>query len=67
MTPEAERFLQKAKKHLERGHTMLSVGLNDEQGGPPISQHSTLRKLLSSRASARCSKPIKVFRPNFFI
>ncbi len=32
MTPEAERFLRKAGKHLERGHTMLGVGLNDDAG-----------------------------------
>ena len=32
MTPEADRFLQKAKKHLERGHTILGVGLNDDAG-----------------------------------
>ena len=32
MSPEADRFLQKAEKHLERGHVMLSVGLNDDAG-----------------------------------
>jgi uncharacterized protein (UPF0332 family) len=32
VTPEATRFLQKAQKHLERGHTMLGVGLNDDAG-----------------------------------
>ena len=30
MTPEADRFLQHAEKHLERGHTMLGVHLNDD-------------------------------------
>lgn len=30
VTPEADLFLQKAKKHPERGHTMLSVNLNDD-------------------------------------
>jgi uncharacterized protein (UPF0332 family) len=30
VTPEAERFLQHAEKHLERGHTMLGVQLNDD-------------------------------------
>ncbi len=34
MTPETERFLQKAQKHLERGHTMLDVALNDDAGRP---------------------------------
>ncbi len=32
MTPETDRFLQRAEKHLERGHTMLGVGLNDDAG-----------------------------------
>jgi uncharacterized protein (UPF0332 family) len=32
VTPETERFLQKAEKHLERGHTMPDVGLNDDAG-----------------------------------
>ena len=32
MTPEADRILQKAEKHLERGHVMLGVGLNDDAG-----------------------------------
>ena len=30
MTPEAARFLQNAEKHLERGHIMLGVHLNDD-------------------------------------
>ena len=32
MTPEAERFLQNADDHLERGQTMLAAGLNDDAG-----------------------------------
>ena len=32
MTPESDRFLQKAEKHIERGRTMLGVGLNDDAG-----------------------------------
>jgi uncharacterized protein (UPF0332 family) len=32
VTPEADRFLQQAKKHLARGDTMLGVGLNDDAG-----------------------------------
>ena len=32
MTPEGNRFLQKAVAHLKRGHMMLSVGLNDDAG-----------------------------------
>ena len=32
MTPESDRFLQKAEKHLERGHTMLGVGLDEDAG-----------------------------------
>ncbi len=32
MNPETTRFLQKAEKHLERGHTMLNVSLNDDAG-----------------------------------
>jgi uncharacterized protein (UPF0332 family) len=32
VTPEAGRFLQKAEKHLERGHTMLGVGLDEDAG-----------------------------------
>lgn len=32
MTPESERFLQKAERHLERGHIMLSVGLDEDAG-----------------------------------
>ncbi len=31
MSPETDRFLQKAEKHLERGHVMLSVGLNTDE------------------------------------
>ena len=30
MTPEADRFLQHADRHLKRGQTMLSVQLNDD-------------------------------------
>lgn len=32
MTPEAERILQRAEKHLERGQVMLGSGLNDDAG-----------------------------------
>ncbi len=32
MTPEAERFLQNADDHLERGEAMLSAGLSDDPG-----------------------------------
>ena len=32
MTPEAERILQRAEKHLERGQVMLRSGLNDDAG-----------------------------------
>ena len=32
MTPEAERFLQNADDHLERGQTMLAAGLNYDAG-----------------------------------
>jgi len=32
VTPEAERILQRAEKHLERGQVMLGVGLNDDAG-----------------------------------
>ena len=32
MTPEADRFLQTAQKHLERARIMLSVGLNEDTG-----------------------------------
>ena len=32
MTPEAERFLQNADDHLERGQTMLWNGLNYDAG-----------------------------------
>jgi len=32
VTPETGPFLQKANTHLERGHTMLAVGLNDDAG-----------------------------------
>jgi len=32
VTPEAERFLQNADDHLERGETMLSPGLSDDAG-----------------------------------
>ena len=32
MTPETDRVLQKAEKHLERGHVMLNVSLNDDAG-----------------------------------
>jgi uncharacterized protein (UPF0332 family) len=30
VTPEAARFLQNAENHLERGHAMLGVHLNDD-------------------------------------
>ena len=30
MTSETARFLQKAENHLERGHIMLGVGLNED-------------------------------------
>jgi uncharacterized protein (UPF0332 family) len=32
VTPEAERILQKAEKHLERGQVMLGVALTDDAG-----------------------------------
>ncbi len=32
MTPEASRFLQNADNHLERGQTMLAVGLSYDTG-----------------------------------
>ncbi|MBF0464145.1 MAG: HEPN domain-containing protein [Nitrospirae bacterium] len=32
MTPEAERFLEKARQLLVRADTMLNVGLNDDAG-----------------------------------
>jgi len=32
VTPEAERFLQNADDHLERGQTMLAAGLNYDAG-----------------------------------
>ena len=32
MTPEAERILQKAAGHLERGQVMLGVSLHDDAG-----------------------------------
>jgi uncharacterized protein (UPF0332 family) len=32
VTPEAERILQRAEKHLERGQVMLGVGLTDDAG-----------------------------------
>lgn len=32
MTPEAERFLQKARQHLGRAQTMLGVGLYEDAG-----------------------------------
>lgn len=32
MKPEAGRFLQNARKHLERASIMLSVGLNEDAG-----------------------------------
>lgn len=32
MTPEADRFLQKARAHLERGGIMLGIGLKDDAG-----------------------------------
>jgi len=34
VTPEAERILQRAEKHLERGQVMLRSGLNDDAGRP---------------------------------
>ena len=32
MTPEAGRFLAKARRHLDRGAIMLGVGLNEDAG-----------------------------------
>ena len=32
MTPQAERFLQNAADHLQRGQTMVAIGLNDDAG-----------------------------------
>jgi uncharacterized protein (UPF0332 family) len=32
VTPEAGRFLAKARRHLDRGATMLGVGLNEDAG-----------------------------------
>jgi uncharacterized protein (UPF0332 family) len=32
VTPEAERFLQNADDHLERGQTILAAGLNYDAG-----------------------------------
>ena len=32
MTPQAERFLQNADDHLERGRTMIADGLNYDAG-----------------------------------
>jgi uncharacterized protein (UPF0332 family) len=32
MTPEAGRFLAKARRHLDRGATMFGVGLNEDAG-----------------------------------
>jgi hypothetical protein len=52
VTPETARFLQNAEKHLERGHTMLGVHLNDDAARARISLLSTLRKLLFSSAAA---------------
>ena len=64
MTPEADRILQKAVKHLERGQVMLGVGLYDDAGKAAYLAAFHARKLSYLSGLARSSRLIEAYKVN---
>jgi DNA-binding transcriptional LysR family regulator len=65
VTPQAARFLAKARQLLDDAETMLRVGLNQAAGFTPISPAIMRRRRLFSSGTARFSKRTPVCRQNF--
>lgn len=65
MTPEADRFLQNAEKHLERGDTMLRVQLNDEAARAAYLAAFHAAQAVISSGQARSPRPIAACKTNF--
>lgn len=59
MTPEAERYLAKARQSIEHARMMLAVGLTDEAGRAAYQAGFHAAQALISNAAVRSRNPIR--------